>query len=94
MFNQNAIFQYHMLTFINNHVILNNNFKDYLNKHFSNLCSAPVRSILRVDLSALVMNLALEGEGKDTGFVLYREAFFVRTLTMNNAFTIHPLITI
>ena len=23
------------------------------------------------------MNLALEGEGKDTGFVLYRETFFV-----------------
>ena len=40
------------------------------------------------------MNLALEGEGKDTGFVLYRETFFVRTLAMNNAFTIHPLRTI
>ena len=35
------------------------------------------------------MNLALEGEGKDTGFVLYRETFFVtNTIT---EITILPL---
>ena len=40
-----------------------------------NLCGAPECPILRVDLSALGMNLALVGEGEDTGFVLFCETF-------------------
>ena len=39
-----------------------------------NLGSAPECLILRVDLSALVMNLALVGEGEDTGLVPSGEA--------------------
>ena len=40
-----------------------------------NLGSTPERSILRVGLSALVMNFPPVGEGEDTRLVLSREAF-------------------
>ena len=52
-----------------------------------NLCGAPVCSILRVHLSALGMNLALVGEGEDTGFVLSRE-----TLCRAGLVTVLPLV--
>lgn len=52
-----------------------------------NLCGAPECSILRVVLSALGMNLALVGEGEDTGFVLFRE-----TLCRAGLATVLPLV--
>ena len=59
-----------------------------------NLGSAPECLILRVDLSALVMNLALVGEGEDTGFVLYGETFCLLELISGAPalLTVAPLI--